>query len=330
MSNSSEGGLATPVLLKLADNMGWPKDSRVFYLLTADGLFICRNHPFFRSSVLARGWPSELAHHKEFVRLAYPKVPRRLLELCVGFFGRIADDFSAEAAAVLLWDSQDHRMRLLIPDQVSKCYRTCSGSVYGLSVHYEMPVLPARLVVIGDVHSHVDGRAYASYADRYDEVYRPGLHIVVGRVDREPPEFYVDAIVDGVRFTVAPDVVLEGYHRRRPGVPAQWLRRVKIEIDDPYLKPAKVSYDRRDDRASSCGASSSCLPSTPASSVDRYYGAPPPADHRRYDDTARKPRHGGNGDGAADKTGGSRETTGRQPAPPDDGLPGKGAADDAS
>ena len=265
MGNSGNNGLTTPILLKMAEDMGWPKDKRMFYLLTADGLFICRDHPFFRSCVLARGWPSELAHHKESLRVTYPKVPRRLLELCVGFFSRIAKQSSAEAAAVLLWDTRDRCVRVMVPDQVSKCCRTYSGSLYGLSVHYEMPVLPGHLMIIGDIHSHVDGRAYASYADRYDEVYRAGLHIVCGRLDREPPEFHVDAVVDGVRFTVDSERVLEGYRRRRTDVPADWLRRVKIEIDDPYRRPAKTSYGRRDGE-STCGALSS------SSYIDRHYG----------------------------------------------------------
>ena len=263
--NSGNNGLTTPIFLKMAEDMGWPKDKRMFYLLTADGLFICRDHPFFRSSVLARGWPSELAHHKESLRVTYPKMPRRLLELCVGFFSRIAKQSSAEAAAVLLWDTRDRCVRVMVPDQVSKCCRTYSGSLYGLSVHYEMPVLPGHLMIVGDIHSHVDGRAYASYADRYDEVYRPGLHIVCGRIDREPPEFHVEAVVDGVRFTVDSDLVLEGYRRRRRDVPADWLRRVKIEIDDPYRRPAKTSYGRRDGDSTSGALSSS-------SYIDRHYG----------------------------------------------------------
>jgi proteasome lid subunit RPN8/RPN11 len=344
MGNPSGGGLATPVFLKTAEDMGWPKGKRTFYLLTADGLFICRDHPFFRSSVLARGWPSELAHHREFLRLSYPKVPRRLLELCVGFFGCMADAWSAEAAVILVWDERVRRVRLIVPDQVSKCRRTYSGSLYGLSVHYEVPALPAHLAVIGDVHSHVDGQAYASYADRDDETYRPGLHIVCGRIDREPPQFHVDAVVDGVRFTVASDRVLEGYRRRRSGVPKEWLRRVKIEIDDPYRRSSKTSYGRGNDYDSTPRAGSySSAPASPSSSAsassssgsyfDRYYGDTPLADPRRYDEvTSTKSGRGDNGDGAAGNPGDRGADAAARPAAEDshpDKPDKKKGADDA-
>ncbi|MBM4018180.1 MAG: hypothetical protein FJ288_07600 [Planctomycetes bacterium] len=343
MGNPTDGGLATPVFLKLAADMGWPKDKPVFYLLTADGLYICRNHPFFQSSVLARGWPSELARHRESLRLTYPKVPRRLLELCVGFFDRMAEAYSAEAAAVLLWDGQRRRVSVMIPRQVSKCRRTYGGTLYGLSVRYEMPVLPGHLAVIGDIHSHVDGGAYASYADRCDEAYRPGLHVVCGRIDREPPDFYADAIVDGVRFSVATDLVLEGYRRRRPGVPAAWMRRVKVDIDDPYRRPAQTTAPRRrEDDDAGRGA-----PASSSSYYDRYYGDTHLDDPKRHNESggaasgqAAPPRRGtaglsgrdaapDNGDGAPDQPPGDPKSLG-QPPPRGPGPPQeKEHADDA-
>ena len=47
----SPNSLLTPILLKTADTMPWPEDESVFHLVTSDGLFLCRNHPFFTSSV---------------------------------------------------------------------------------------------------------------------------------------------------------------------------------------------------------------------------------------------------------------------------------------
>ena len=55
------------------------------------------------------------------------------------------------------------------------------------------------------------------------------LLVVVGRIHREPPELHIEAVTDGVRFTVDEDLVIEGYHSRRFDVPEEWLERIKVE-----------------------------------------------------------------------------------------------------
>ena len=71
--------------------------------------------------------------------------------------------------------------------------------------------------------------AYASGTDRADERYRDGIHAVVGRIDREPPEFHLELAVDGHRFRLAPGDVFEGYRQRRRFVPEAWLSRVRVK-----------------------------------------------------------------------------------------------------
>ena len=77
--------LETPVYLKMDEDAPWPEDS-VFYLMTGDGVFLCRNHEFFASSVPASQPPAELATHQPFLKHRFPKIPRRLFEQAVGFF----------------------------------------------------------------------------------------------------------------------------------------------------------------------------------------------------------------------------------------------------
>src|SRR5262245_57397715 len=97
--------LFTPIYVKGSADMPWPMEEKAFYLLTGSGLFLCRNHAFFRSCVPARDWPSELAPHKVAVELNYPKVSRRLFEPVVGFFDRVGHLFGAEAGVLLAWDT---------------------------------------------------------------------------------------------------------------------------------------------------------------------------------------------------------------------------------
>ena len=223
--------LFTPIYVKSRPDMAWPEDEKAFYLLTGSGLFLCRNHLFFQSCVPARDWPSELLPHEAGVEVRYPKVSRRLFERVVGFFDKIGRRFGAEAGVLLAWDSVLQRVQVLVPDQVGTVGRSgWTGEIYPISLHYEAPPsLPPNLTLFGDIHSHVDEPAYASGTDKWDERYRAGLHIVVGRLGQEPPELHIEAVVDGARFPVEPDAVIGGYHRRSSRVPLAWLEKVKVE-----------------------------------------------------------------------------------------------------
>ncbi len=219
----------TPVHLKRGPDMPWPEE-KVFYLLSGDGLFLCRNHEFFRSSVPAARPPSELAGHERLLELRYPKVPRRLLEQVIGFFSLVADREGAEAAVLLVWNRESGEVEVVVPPQRSTVSVGWYGQRYPLNVYYDLPSLPPHLVPIGDIHCHVDLPAYASFTDVQDEVHRPGLHIVVGRISKEPPELHIEVTVDGDRFAVEDyGTVLEGYHQRRPEeVPAAWMDQVTV------------------------------------------------------------------------------------------------------
>jgi hypothetical protein len=222
--------LVTPIYVKTQADMPWPDDEKAFHVLGSNGLFLCRNHPFFRSCVPASAWPSELAEQKTFIELHYPKIPRRRFEVIVGFFARVAELHRSEAAVLLAWDSSVQRLRLVVPEQTATVSRNWWGDVYPIGLHYQVPTdLPAGWTIIGDVHSHVDEPAYASGTDKDDETHRAGLHVVVGRISREPPDIHIAAVVDGQRFRVEPTAVLAGYRQRRLRFPSAWLERVKVE-----------------------------------------------------------------------------------------------------
>ena len=86
-------GLVTPIYVKTCSQTPWPEREKMFYLLAANGLFLCRNHPFFQSCVPAGSGPGELATQEAFFDIKYPKVPRHLLELTVGFFAKLGKKY---------------------------------------------------------------------------------------------------------------------------------------------------------------------------------------------------------------------------------------------
>ena len=240
------GELTTPVYLKTAPAMPWP-DQSIFYLLTADGLFLCRDHPFFRSTVPAPVWPSELESHNASLVVRYPKIPRQQMELIVSFFAHVGHRYSAEAIVLLGWNKRTEEVETIVPEQVAFNGRNRWGDMWPISVDYKAPTdLSSDVVIFGDIHSHVDGAAYASFVDRDDETHRPGLHIVIGRVFDEPPEFFVQAVVDGTRFNLKLKQVLEGYRRRTEEFPDCWLDRVSIKCGGK-TRPARPRPEQAQD-----------------------------------------------------------------------------------
>lgn len=221
--------LTTPIYLKSQPDMPWPNDP-VFYLLTSEGLFLCRNHRFFKSSVLARNYPRELSWHNASLHLAYPRIPRFALEQIMAFFISMGEHYSAEAIVLLAWDDARHRVRIVVPEQVATVGENQWHETWPIAVEYELPShLPAGWTLFGDVHSHVDGPAFASHVDRNDEAFQAGLHIIFGRVFQASPDFSAQAVVDGARFTLQQHHVLEGYRRPARRFPQRWLEQVRIQ-----------------------------------------------------------------------------------------------------
>lgn len=243
--------LLTPIYLKLSADMPWP-ETEVFYLLTNDGLFLCRNHPFFRSCVATNQFPGELAAHTSFLRLRYPKVPQRLFEKVVGYFAQVAIRHCAEAAVLLVWNRRAQRMEAIVPEQTSYVMVKWEGDAYPIKVHYAVPRLPTHFQLIGDIHSHPVDSAYRSRKDDLDHTHFPGLHIIVGRLHNEPPDLHLVVMVDGLSFEIRdPELVIEGYRRRRiHEVPRRWMEKIAIRRLMRHEIPEQ-SYGRERDN---CGS----------------------------------------------------------------------------
>ncbi|HIQ23008.1 MAG TPA: hypothetical protein EYH34_17415 [Planctomycetes bacterium] len=168
----------------------------VYYLVTRNGTFLCRNHAFFASDVRAPFGPGSLAPHAEQCWVCYPTLSRTALELVVGFFDRVYRLYGGEAITLLFWDLRRQRYKLWVPDQQPTVWESASGYRTPTNVTCQAPVPPPENhLLMGDIHSHADLDAYASHQDRLDEHYRDGVHVVVGRIDEEPPQFHLEVAV---------------------------------------------------------------------------------------------------------------------------------------
>ena len=232
MNKINQDPLSAPVYLKTDKDMEWPKD-KFFYLLAKEGLFKCRSTAWTESCVPVEKGPSDLASQSKFLRLSYPQLPKALVERVVGFFRLIADKQNSEAAAIWVWNKLTEEVELLIPDQIGINGSPTNKEPHGwpMDVKYETPKnLPPHLQIIGDIHCHVDGSAYASGTDTDDEVHRPGIHIVVGHIFTKPT-FFCEAVCDGSRFSVDDlSLVWEGFDKMdTASVPPEWIAKVKLE-----------------------------------------------------------------------------------------------------
>jgi hypothetical protein len=218
-----------PVYLKTADDMPRPREAEFFWI-TRSGTYLCRNHPFFQSDVPARRMPSSLASHRTVCRLKFPLLGVAALEHVVGFFDEVFRRHGSEAIVLVLWDLRRKRYRLCVPPQQATVWESQSGLPTPMDVSYQVSAaLPPQHLLIGDIHSHADMQAYSSGIDTHDERYRDGIHAVVGRVDREPPEFHLEMSVDGCRFALQFGHFFQGYRARRRRFPKSWLEQVEIK-----------------------------------------------------------------------------------------------------
>ncbi len=222
-----------PIYLKTSPDMTRPNDAE-FYWITASGTFLGRNHPFFVSDVAVKQPPRALAEHRASCLIRYPRLGVAALEYIVGFFDRVYDLHGSESIVLLYWDVVCKRYRLVVPPQVATVWETSSGSRSALDVAYETPTVPPRnCLLVADIHCHGDYAAYASFTDEKDELHRDGVHAIVGRIDREAPEFHLEITVDGSRFGLQFEHFFRGYKRRRRRVPQAWIDQVKVKVDRP-------------------------------------------------------------------------------------------------
>jgi hypothetical protein len=231
MARAREDSLVTPIHLKTCPDMPSPDDP-VHYLLAGNGLWLGRKHPLLgESCVPAPTWPRELARQAPVFIPGFDPIPGRLIEHAVGFMDIVGIKHGAEAIVLLVRDLIRNRYRIVVPQQEATIGLTHSLRAFPVGVEYQTPAgLPPGCVEFGSLHSHVNELAYSSRTDEEDERHRPGLHLIVGRIDHEPPDFRATVVVDGYRFELPMARVIDGYQKRRWRIPRSWMAKVRTRV----------------------------------------------------------------------------------------------------
>ncbi len=159
-----------PVYLK--DEDFEPPADPIHYLVTADGLFLVKENPIFRSAVRVRGIRG-LQGQKDEVRWKLPPVPGTLLQRVVGLFREVYRRHRCEAIVLLFYDVVRREYELTVPEQ----------EVAGGHLTYAIGPTPTGKIRVGTIHSHADADAFHSPVDQGDEEHDDGLHVTVGNLD---------------------------------------------------------------------------------------------------------------------------------------------------
>ena len=196
-----------PFYMKTAD-FTEPSDS-LYYLLASNGIFLVNNNDLFRSVTVAPGIAG-LRSQEPVASLSFPKLPKDLIEQVYGFFAFVFRKWGGEAVAFLYYSPESGRFHVGIPPQKIFRYRGLREWRTEGRVEYGYLPRPASFLKIGDIHSHPDTSAFFSLTDDYDDS-EDGLRMVMGNLNRRPPDVRVSFVAGGTRFRLRPEDVLESF-----------------------------------------------------------------------------------------------------------------------
>jgi hypothetical protein len=224
-------GPLVPVVLK--DAAFAPPAAETYYVVAGNGFFLERRTELYTATVAVDGGVPGLRPHEARLDLRLPrKLPRALVECALGFFRAVYDRWDGEGILVMFYAPSDGvrpvRYRLDAPPQKIRGRVERGRFRADLRLDYgacERPDDAWRK--LGTFHSHGPCGPRHSSIDAHDELWETGLHLTAGYVGSSLPEFEASFVVNGTRFPIAVDEVLERPRAARP-YPKRWLDRIEV------------------------------------------------------------------------------------------------------
>ncbi len=216
------------------------------YVMAANGLYYEQHDQLFHACAEIHKFYNpvnfgsmKLLDQETFFSPKFPKIPRALLEKCLGFFSYVEKKDDVECGLVLLYDPDTYQYSWCCPEQ------ECSGSEVKFTVPVPGKDYAENLIHFGDVHLHPGMRAYHSHTDFGDEMTASdGLHIVIGTPkkwgrwnnetrkndpDTQELEFCAVFVSEGARFTCEPLEVLESITVTPSPFPKAWYDQCDVK-----------------------------------------------------------------------------------------------------
>jgi hypothetical protein len=231
------GRALVPVVLK--DDRFVPPDADTYYVVAGNGFFLERRTDLYTATVPVEAGVPGLARHESRLELRLPRrLPRGLVESALGFFRAVQERWDGEGIVIMFFAPPDGRrpgrFRLDAPPQTIRGRVERGRFRADLRLDYgtcERPGDDWRK--IGTFHSHGAFGPRHSAIDAHDELWETGLHLTAGYVSSRLPEFEAAFVVNGTRFALGVDAVMEPPRVARP-CPRRWLERITVVEERTY------------------------------------------------------------------------------------------------
>lgn len=186
------------------ENEKFPEDD-ICYIVARGGIYLKKTLDLVES-ITPVDKISFLKDLPTFGAINIPKFPPKMFGNIVGFFKEVYEKYKSEAVVLIYYNKDKQSFKIFAPEQ----------EVSSASLSYETNHTIKDCILIGTVHSHGSMAAFHSGVDTSDEKNFDGLHITVGKVDKDIELFDICASVaiNGMRIKVEPSDYIENLETR--------------------------------------------------------------------------------------------------------------------
>lgn len=209
-----------------------------YYFATKNGWYSNVPTLFGTAHIPADKWPKRLPEQKTLFYYSEEKVPGFIFDQALDFFRQVYRKHQTEATSYICRDS-DGQYSLFIPKQY----------VTGASVNHKVEAgQMGDRSPVGTIHSHCMMSAFHSGTDEHDMGKMPGLHVTIGMVMSEEPEYAVAMAVGDTKFDIEPhDILDESITEDANGfnsAPEHWLNFVHANERAPWTGGIATTYSK--------------------------------------------------------------------------------------
>lgn len=199
------------------------------YLIGSNGIFLRKRNMVFEcthelsSSNEDKKQVAGLLKIEPHAKLLIPRFTAPFIKEVVDFFYWCYEEHKSEGFVYLYYNQTNEKNPyLVIPAE---------QTVTGASVAYgEMPDPPEGYTVIGTMHSHGSMGASHSGTDHNDQSELDGIHITVGKLDSNSPDFDIKLYILGTAYTVKEENILPLSRKVQRRFPEGWKLTVKKRV----------------------------------------------------------------------------------------------------
>lgn len=207
-----------------------------YYFATKKGWYSNVPTLFGTAHIPADKWPKQLPELETLFHFSEEKVPIFIFQQALDFFRKVYAAYQTEATTYICRD-EDGQYSLFIPKQY----------VTGASVNHRVDTGEmGKRMPVGTIHSHCNFSAFHSGTDEHDMGKMPGLHVTIGLVDSEAPEYAVAIAVGDTKFDIKQEqIVTDEITLDANGfatAPDRWLKYVMPNQTAPWTGGISTKY----------------------------------------------------------------------------------------